>query len=126
MKNCVFCQIVEGKIPCHKIYEDKNFLAFLDIAPFCEGHTLVIPKKHYRWVWDVPNIGYYFFVVKKIVKHYREVFGDEFIASIIWGMLVEHAHVQILPNPRNLSLIWSRGKLTTPIAQKLLKKLKLK
>ncbi|PJE69080.1 HIT family protein, partial [Candidatus Shapirobacteria bacterium CG10_big_fil_rev_8_21_14_0_10_38_14] len=40
-KDCIFCKIVKGEIPCHKVYEDDDFLAFLDIAPFVEGHTLI-------------------------------------------------------------------------------------
>lgn len=125
MKDCVFCQIVKGKLPCHKIYEDKNFLAFLDINPFCEGHTQVIPKRHYRWVWEVPDIGQYFLVVKKIVNHYQKISGDNFVASIIWGQLVAHAHVQILPRPK-FELGWKRDKLTDRKAKKILQKLALK
>lgn len=125
MKDCVFCKIVKGEIPCYKIYEDNDFLAFLDIAPFCEGHTLVIPKKHYRWVWDVPNIEDYFPVVQKVVKHYQKVAKNGFVASVIWGQLVAHAHVQVLPWP-NFGLGWQRGKLTPEKAQELLSKLSLK
>jgi len=62
--NCIFCKIVKGEIPAYKIYEDENFLAFLDINPQSPGHTQVIPKRHYRWVWDIPNVGAYFEVVK--------------------------------------------------------------
>lgn len=125
MADCVFCKIVKGEIPCYKIYEDKNFLAFLDIAPFTEGHTLVIPKKHYRWVWDVPNVDKYFLVVKKIVDHYQRVEKDDFVASVIWGQLVEHCHIQVYPHPHHLHLGWERGKLTEEKAQKLLKKFSL-
>lgn len=53
--NCIFCEIVKGEIPAYKVYEDGNFLAFLDINPQSPGHTQVITKKHYRWVWDVPS-----------------------------------------------------------------------
>ncbi len=45
-KDCIFCQIVSGKIPCHKIYEDEKYLAFLDINPITPGHALVVPKNH--------------------------------------------------------------------------------
>ena len=65
MLNCIFCKIINKEIPCTKIYEDENFLAFLDINPLSPGHTQIIPKKHYRWVWDIENIGEYFEVVKK-------------------------------------------------------------
>ena len=101
-------------------------MAFLDIAPFVSGHTLVIPKKHYRWVWDVPEIGEYFSVVKKIVNHFQQVLGDEFVASIIWGKDVAHAHVQVLPSPKNLNLGWEGGKLAEEEAKELLQKLEFK
>ncbi|KKT79078.1 MAG: Histidine triad (HIT) protein, partial [Parcubacteria group bacterium GW2011_GWF2_44_8b] len=57
---CIFCKIVKGEIASCKVYEDENFLAFLDINPQSPGHTQVITKIHYRWVWDVPNAGEYF------------------------------------------------------------------
>ncbi len=90
MKDCIFCKIVRGEIPCHKIYEDDGFLAFLDINPQSPGHTQVIPKKHYRWVWDLPparaggaqagvpgNIGDYFGVVQKIALAQRKAFNND-------------------------------------------------
>ena len=46
MSDCLFCKIVAGEIPCHRVYEDDHTLAFLDIGPIIEGHTLVIPKQH--------------------------------------------------------------------------------
>ena len=55
MTDCLFCKIVAGEIPCQKVYEDDKFLAFLDIKPQSPGHTLLIPKTHYRWVYDVEN-----------------------------------------------------------------------
>jgi len=132
MKNCVFCKIVQGELPCYKIYEDKDFLAFLDIAPFTEGHTQVIPKKHYRWVWDLPagrqaspNIGQFFKIAQKIANHYQKVLKDKFVASIIWGQLAEHAHIQILPAPHRLDLTWKRDQLTEKKAEKLISKLRL-
>lgn len=125
MDDCVFCKIVKGEIPCYKIYEDENFLAFLDIAPFAEGHTQVIPKAHYHWVWEVPNIGEYFEVARKIANRCQKVFGDDFVASIVWGQLVAHAHIQILPSPKGLDLGWKRDELTKEKAEELLKKLTL-
>ena len=52
--NCVFCAIAEGEIPSFKVYEDDLVLAYLDINPFSEGHTLVIPKVHYTGLLDTP------------------------------------------------------------------------
>jgi len=69
-KSCLFCKIVKGEIPCHKIYEDKDFLAFLDVNPKREGHTLIIPKKHYQDVFDIPEEVFkgLMLVVQKLAK----------------------------------------------------------
>lgn len=98
MENCIFCKIVRGEIPSHKVYEDENFLAFLDINPQSPGHTQVIPKQHYRWVWDVPNAGEYFEVVKKIAQAEQKAFQTDFILSRIIGDEIEHAHMWVFPN----------------------------
>jgi histidine triad (HIT) family protein len=98
MDGCIFCQIAEKKIPSHIVYEDDNFLAFLDINPRAPGHTQVIPKKHYRWVWEVPNIGEYFEVVRKIAKAEQKAFGEELIRAQVFGDEVYHAHVWVWPN----------------------------
>lgn len=98
MENCIFCKIVRGEVPSHKVYEDENFLAFIDIHPQSPGHVQVIPKEHYRWVWDVPNAGAYFDVVKKIALAERKAFSTEWILSKIVGDEVEHAHIWVFPN----------------------------
>ncbi len=54
MDNCIFCKIVSGAIPCTKIFENDHVLAFLDIAPLADGHTLVIPKAHFATMFDMP------------------------------------------------------------------------
>lgn len=126
--DCIFCQIVKGKIPCFKIYEDKDFLAFLDIFPWVEGHTLVIPKKHYRWIWDINKIGKYFQTVKKIANHYQKIFKTEFIMSFIYGYDVPHAHVHLLPAARKKIAFYpkeKKGKLSLKQGKKLAAKLKL-
>ncbi len=129
MKNCIFCQIARGKIPCFKIYDDEDFLAFLDLFPWCEGHTLVIPKRHYRWVWDVKNPDQYFKVVHKIANHYRKIFNTEFIMSFIYGYDVPHAHIHLLPNSRGKIAIYPKEKkkqLSQEEGEKLAEKWRLK
>src|SRR3989344_4622099 len=103
--NCIFCKIVAGEIPSHKVYEDDKFLAFLDIHPQSPGHTQVVPKDHYRWVWDLPvqagvpgNIGDYFRVAQKIALAQQKAFNTDFILSKIIGDEVPHAHIWIFPN----------------------------
>ena len=55
MEDSIFCKIVSGEIPCHKVYEDEDILAFLDINPISDGHTLVIPKKRFKDIHDLKN-----------------------------------------------------------------------
>ena len=95
--DCIFCQIISGDIPSYKVYEDDDFFAFLDIRPLNPGHTLVIPKKHYRWVWDAEKIGEYFELVKKIANAQKQAFKTDYIVQLVFGEEVEHAHVWLIP-----------------------------
>jgi histidine triad (HIT) family protein len=98
MNDCIFCKIVAGDVPAHKVYEDDQFLAFLDIHPHSPGQVQVIPKQHYRWVWDVPNAGAYFEVARKIAKAQQKAFNTEWILSKTIGEEVPHAHIWVFPN----------------------------
>lgn len=97
MEDCIFCKIVKKEIPANIIYEDESFLAFLDINPLAKGHTQVIPKEHYRWVWDVLNCGEFFEVVKKIALAQKKAFNAKIIRSQIYGEEVPHAHIWVWP-----------------------------
>jgi histidine triad (HIT) family protein len=101
-QNCIFCKIVAREIPAHIVYEDDDFLAFLDIHPVSVGHTLIIPKSHYRWVWDVPQLGNYFEVAGKIAHAQQKAFNEEAIWSGIRGDEVPHSHISILPQSKTL------------------------
>lgn len=101
MDGCIFCKIVSGEIPAHKVYEDDKFLAFLDINPRAPGHTQVIPKEHYRWVWEVPNVGEYFELVRKIARAQQKTFNVEMVRSQVFGDEIPHAHVWVWPNLTN-------------------------
>lgn len=97
MDDCIFCKIIKGDVPAFKLYEDENYLAFLNIAPVAEGHTLVIPKKHHRFVWDVTDPAGYFTVATKVANHLKKVSGAEAIYSYIYGQTVPHAHIHLFP-----------------------------
>jgi histidine triad (HIT) family protein len=94
---CVFCRIISGELPSYKIYEDESYLAFLDISQFTTGHTVVIPKKHTQYVWEMSDINDYYIVIQKIANHYRFL-GFEYVDSIIFGRKVPHAHVHLIPH----------------------------
>lgn len=97
MDNCIFCKIVKGEIPCYKVYEDDKFLAFLDIKPLNPGHTLVIPKEHYRWVWDVKYLGLYYEVVGRVARAIKQAYKIEQVVSLVFGEEVPHAHIWLVP-----------------------------
>jgi histidine triad (HIT) family protein len=99
MPDCIFCKIIAKQIPAEIVYEDADFIAFLDINPRSPGHAQVIPTQHHRWVWDHPNIEKYFAVAKKVALAQRQAFGTEAIWSRVMGDEVPHAHVWLFPHP---------------------------
>jgi len=101
-KECIFCKIISGDIPSFKIFEDDNYLAFLDRSQFTKGHTLVVPKKHYSFVWDVIEIDDYISIVQKISNNFRRK-GFKYVDSLIFGRDVHHAHIHLLPHNGDLN-----------------------
>lgn len=97
MENCIFCQIVAGSSPSYKVYEDDLFFGFLDIFPRVKGHTVFIPKKHYRWTYDIPEFGKYWEGILKLTKAMQKALSPSFITYVTHGLEVPHAHVHILP-----------------------------
>ena len=96
---CVFCDIVRGDNPHEIVYEDSEFMAFLDRYPLNPGHTQFIPKQHYRWVWDMDkaDIGFMFMKAKRVAKALQSVFKTEWIIADTGGIGVPHAHVHLVP-----------------------------
>ena len=98
-ENCIFCQIVKGEIPSYKLYENKNFLAFLDIKPVSVGHTLIIPKKHSVWMQDADDktISEIFKLTKKLMLALKKSLKCDYIQVSIVGNEVPHFHVHLIP-----------------------------
>ena len=104
MENCIFCKIVKDEIPSVKVWEDEKFLAFLDIFPATEGHTLIIPKKHYENIFDMPKdvLKDSAEVAQKIAFLLKEKLGAEGINLLnsnnkIAGQEVPHYHIHVIP-----------------------------
>jgi histidine triad (HIT) family protein len=104
---CIFCKIVEGAAPSHKVYEDQHTLAFLDINPVADGHVLVITKHHQQFVEALPEELYnaLFDSLKGLVKPIQAAFDAP--ASNIFinngpnaGQLIPHVHIHIIPRPK--------------------------
>ena len=100
-KDCIFCKIVAGKLPCHKIWEDEKHLAFLSIFPNTEGFSVVIPKKHYSsYAFDLPDQVLQDLIVaaKKVGKLLDEKLGDVGRTGLIFeGFGVDHVHAKLFP-----------------------------
>ena len=96
---CVFCEIVAGDNSHHILYEDAEFMAFLDKYPLNPGHTQFIPKKHYRWVWDMDkaDLGLMFMKIRRIARALEKVFDTEWVIADTGGIGVPHAHVHLVP-----------------------------
>lgn len=109
----IFTRIVQGEIPCHKVAEDEQFLAFLDIAPLREGHTLVVPKVEVDKFFELPSavlagiMPFAQAVAKKIAK---VVPCDRVGVSVI-GLEVPHAHVHLIPIDSMRDMDFTRPKL---------------
>lgn len=101
MEDCIFCKIAKKEISADIINEDDNFLAFLNINPLNPGHTLIIPKKHYRWIWDVENFGEYLEFSKKVALILKKSMNSEWIVLGVAGNDVLHAHLHLVPRFEN-------------------------
>ena len=99
MQDSIFTKIIHGEIPCYKIYEDDKTLAFLDINPVTDGHTLVIPKVQVEFVWDLSDEDYLALMqtVKKVGERLRDVMGTQYVGQLVVGTDVPHAHVHVIP-----------------------------
>lgn len=120
--DCIFCKIVAGEVPCYKVYEDDNFLAFLDMYPVNNGHTLVIPKEHYDNIFELPeNIASkYFVVVKKISEIVKKIMNADGINIGMnnlpaAGQVVFHSHIHVIPRFKNDGLNHWGNKEVDPV-----------
>lgn len=99
MENCIFCKIVSGEIPSHKIYENKLCFVFLDINPLNPGHLVIIPKKHFGYIFELPKNLYteIFEVAKKISQPLKKVTKARRIGMVVEGFGVDHVHLHLVP-----------------------------
>ena len=99
MSTSIFSQIVSGLIPCYKVAEDDNHLAFLDISPLSKGHTLVIPKKETDYLFDLDSIEYkdLWLFAKRVSKAQKSAIECKRIGVAVVGLEVPHAHIHLIP-----------------------------
>ena len=115
----LFSRIVSGEIPCHKIAENDQFLAFLDIMPLAEGHTLVIPKQEIDYIFDLPDdlLSGLILFAKSLAPALQQAVPCKRIGVSVIGLGVPHAHVHLIPMNTISDVNFSRPKLTPTQAE---------
>lgn len=133
MDDCIFCKIIKGDIPSTKVYEDDDFLAFLDIMPANKGHVLVIPKEHHEQLTDLPDELASKLILKvkdvaKTVVSGLELEGFNIVQNNgkVSGQVVPHVHFHIIPRKSEdgLNLEWRHLKYEDGEAEEYQNKIK--
>ena len=96
---CVFCEIVAGRIPSHKVWESRDFIAFLDIKPIRPGHILLVPRKHHESLFDLPAALYEraFRTARALAAPLGKHLGVPRVGIVVEGFGVAHAHIHLVP-----------------------------
>lgn len=120
--DCIFCKIVTGTIPCARIFESADFLAFLDIGPLAPGHTLVVPKKHFSSLLDIPPdaLGCITQTFPRLAHAVMQASGATGLnllqnTGASSGQVVFHLHFHLIPRREadGLGYRWNAGKYAT-------------
>ncbi len=127
----MFCKIIAGEIPCYRVYEDENVLAFLDIAPCNPGDTLVVYKKHYQNVeaMTAEELGQTMLGVKTVGALLKEKLGYQGYAvsennDPVAGQMIPHFHWHITPRREGDGIeLWPQGKYQEGEAEEIIKKI---
>lgn len=112
----IFSKIIAGEIPCHKVWEDDRFFAFLDIHPIQPGHALVVTKQEVDSPFDLDDETYcaYLTAAKRLVEPIRQAMGSVKVALVIEGLEVPHAHIKLVPISKPGDLAQSNAKDASP------------
>ena len=120
--NCTFCKMINGEIPVTPLIKDKNYLIVLDRSPINPGHTLVIPKKHTNYIFDLNNREYKKLMLKskEVAKILKKKLNPKRVGMAVEGFGVPHVHVHLVPENHGNELNPERAK---PMNQEELNKL---
>jgi len=115
----IFSRIAKGEIPCYKVAENDRFLAFLDINPLAEGHTLVIPKEEIDYLFDIPDELYkdLFQFSKTVALAVENVIPCQRIGIAVVGLEVPHAHIHLVPLQTIYDIDFKKPKLSLTEAE---------
>lgn len=110
----IFSRIVAGEIPCHKVAEDEEFFAFLDINPVAKGHTLVIPKKEIDYIFDLEDalLGRMMAFAKRVARAQEAAIPCKRVGMAVMGLEVPHAHIHLIPITKESDMHFGGEKMT--------------
>ena len=132
-KDCIFCKIVAGEIPSATLYEDDDFRVILDLGPASKGHALILPKEHYRNLYDIDGelLAKAARLAQKMVKKMTDVLGCDGYNIVqnnepCAGQTVFHFHIHLIPRYEgdSVGLGWHMGELTDEVKNEILEKIK--
>ncbi|MDO4633470.1 MAG: HIT family protein [Eubacteriales bacterium] len=133
-QNCIFCRIAAGEIPSATLFEDEKFRVILDVGPAAKGHTLILPKKHYANIMEMPPelVGEAFRLAKKAAEKQAEVLGCDGVNVLqnngeAAGQTVFHFHIHVIPRFKGdkVSVGWKPGTLSDADKEELIQSLSL-
>ena len=110
----IFSRIVAGDIPCHKVAENEEFFAFLDINPVAKGHTLVIPKAEVDYLFDIddPKLGRMMAFAKRVARAQEAAIPCKRVGLAVMGLEVPHAHIHLVPITKESDMYFGGKKLS--------------
>lgn len=132
-ENCIFCKIAAGEIPSATIYEDPDFRVILDLGPASKGHALILPKEHYRNLFDLDDelAAKAMVLAKKIINKMSGILGCDGYNIVqnneeVAGQTVFHFHMHLIPRYKDdhVGLGWKVGELSEADKEEILDKLK--
>lgn len=132
-ENCIFCKIAAGELPSATLYEDEDFRVILDLGPASRGHALILPKEHYRNLFDLDEkiAAKAMILAKKMICAMKEVLGCDGYNIVqnneeVAGQTVFHFHMHLIPRYKNdnVGLEWNVGSLSDEDKEDILNKLR--
>ena len=132
-KDCLFCKIAAGEIPSATLYEDEDFRVILDLGPASKGHALILPKEHFRNLYDIDEevAAKAMVLAKKMAVKMKDALGCDGFNIVqnneeTAGQTVFHFHMHMIPRYKgdNVGLGWHTGELTDEVKNEILEKMK--
>lgn len=110
----IFTRIINGEIPCYKVAEDDRFIAFLDVRPLKQGHTLVVPKQEVDYIFDLDEktLADMMVFARKIALAMKEVIDCRRIGVAVLGLEVPHAHIHLIPLTRETDMLFTNPRVS--------------